>query len=66
MKQGVARTRAGAGDVDALDLVVIHPKEPAGVTQNVHILWTDLIAASDADTARRLGAIPRSARVRRC
>ena len=24
------------------------------VTQNVHILWTDLIAASDADTARRL------------
>ena len=30
-------------------------------TQNVHVLWTDLIAASDADTARRLCAIRRSA-----
>ena len=58
VREGVARTRAGGGDVDALDLVVIHPKEPAGVTQNVHILWTDLIAASDADTARRLGRDP--------
>src|SRR5688500_3909615 len=58
VKQGVARTRAGAGDVDALDLVIVHPKEPSGVTQNVHILWTDLIAASDPDTARRLARDP--------
>jgi hypothetical protein len=64
VKQGVARTRAGAGDVDALDLVVVHPKTPSsGVTQNVHILWTDLIAASDPDTARRLTSDP-SFRVR--
>ena len=58
VKQGVARTRAGGGDVDALDLVVVHPKEPAGVTQNVHILWTDLMAASDPDTAQRLARDP--------
>ncbi len=58
VKQGVARTRAGGGDVDALDLVVVHPKEPSGVTQNVHILWTDLIAASDPDTAQRLARDP--------
>ena len=58
VKQGVARTRAGAGDVDALDLVVVHPKESSGVRQNVHILWTDLIAASDPDTARRLARDP--------
>ncbi len=58
VKQGVARTRAGGGDVDALDLVVVHPNEPAGVTQNVHILWTDLIAASDPDTAQRLSRDP--------
>jgi hypothetical protein len=58
VKQGLARTKAGAGDIDALDLVIAHPKEPSGATQNIHILWTDLIAASDADTARRLGRDP--------
>jgi hypothetical protein len=58
VKQGVARSRAGGGDIDALDLVIVHPKEPSGVTQNVHILWTDLIAASDPDTARRLARDP--------
>jgi hypothetical protein len=58
VKQGVARTRAGGGDVDALDLVVTHPKEPSGVTQNVHILWTDLMAASDPGTAQRLARDP--------
>lgn len=58
VKQGVARTRAGGGDIDALDLVIVHPKEPAGVTQNVHVLWTDLIAASDPDTAKRLSRDP--------
>src|SRR6202008_759375 len=58
VKQGVARTRAGGGDVDGLDLVVVHPKEPSGVTQNVHILWTDMMAASDPGTAQRLSRDP--------
>lgn len=50
----VTRTTAGGGDVDGVTLTVDYPGVPSTVTQNVHILWTDLIAASDADTARRL------------
>ena len=50
----MAQTRAGKGDTDGLDLSLEYPLDAAGTTQNVHILWTDLIAASDADTARRV------------
>jgi hypothetical protein len=50
----VAQTLAGKGDADALDLLLEYPQGAASTTQNVHVLWTDLIAASDADTARRL------------
>jgi hypothetical protein len=54
LKAGVTQTRAGKGDADGIALAVEYSNEAATVTQNVHILWTDLIAASDADTARRL------------
>ena len=55
----MAQTRAGKGDTDGLDLVARVPARRGrhGVS-NVHILWTDLIAASDADTARRLPRDP--------
>jgi hypothetical protein len=54
IRAGVAQTRAGRGDEDGIMLALEYPNEPATAAQNVHILWTDLIAASDADTARRL------------
>lgn len=54
LQDGVAQTRAGKGDTDGLDLSLEYPLDAAGTTQNVHVLWTDLIAASDAETARRL------------
>jgi len=54
LQGGVAQTRAGKGDTDGLDLSLEYPLDAAGTTQNVHIIWMDLIAASDADTARRL------------
>ena len=54
LQDDVAQTHAGKGDADALDLVLEYPPGAASTTQNVHVLWTDLIAASDADTARRL------------
>ena len=54
LEGSVARTRAGNGDSDGLDLAVEYPLDATSTIQNVHILWTDLIAASDADTARRL------------
>ena len=37
------------------------PRNPTAVLQNLHVIWADLIAASDADTARRLGDGPRHA-----
>ena len=49
-----ARTSAGKGDVDGIALVVDYPADAPQTAQNVHVLWTDLVAASDADTARRL------------
>ena len=55
---GVARTRAGGGDVDGLDVVVTYPSETAETSQNIHVLWADLIAASDAGTASRLARDP--------
>lgn len=48
------RTTAGSGDVDGLDLTIAYPEFTSGAAQRVHILWTDLVAASDAGTARRL------------
>lgn len=58
LQGAVAETRAGAGDVDALDLVVAYPRESRTRAQRVHVHWADLIAASDADTARRLSSDP--------
>ena len=48
------RSTAGGGDVDGLDLTLEYAATTPGAAQQVHILWTDLVAASDADTARRL------------
>ena len=50
----VARTTAGRSDSDGVRLTLQYPGTELHATQNVHVLWTDLIAASDADTARRL------------
>lgn len=58
LQNGVAQTRAGGGDVDALDFTVAYPNEPSETVQSVHVLWSDLIAASDGDTARRLTRDP--------
>jgi hypothetical protein len=58
LRERAARTRAGAGDTDAIDFVLTYPERRAEVTQNVHVLWTDLIAASDAETATRLTRDP--------
>src|SRR5574341_1379560 len=54
LQQGAWQTRAGAGDIDGVEFTLPLPQEPPRRLQNLHILWADLIAASDADTARRL------------
>lgn len=67
MKDTAWQTRAGGGDVDGVRFRLIYPNEPAQRLQNLHIIWADLIAKSDPDTARRLGEDaafhPNSARV---
>ncbi|MGH9160899.1 MAG: hypothetical protein ACRD2X_13065, partial [Vicinamibacteraceae bacterium] len=47
-------SRAGAGDVDGMTFTLHYPSEPAARMQDLHVLWADLISASDAATARRL------------
>jgi len=58
LKEGVWQTRAGAGDVDGVDFTLAYPDEPQITIQNLHVLWADLIAHSDVDTARRLSNDP--------
>lgn len=58
LRDGVAQTRAGKGDTDALDLVLAYPERPVSRAQRIHVQWMDLIAAGDADTVRRLTRDP--------
>ena len=54
LREHVSETRAGKGDVDGITLTLEYEAGPRTIAQNVHVLWTDLIAAHDADSARRL------------
>ena len=55
---GVVRTRAGNGDVDALDIQLAYPTAPPARAQRIQVGWTELIAAADPDTARRFTRDP--------
>ena len=54
LKGDAWQSTAGAGDIDGVSFTLVYPQEPATRLQNLHIIWADLIAQSDADTARRL------------
>jgi hypothetical protein len=56
--EGAWQTRAGAGDTDGLELTLSQQGEAARRIDNLHIIWSDLIAASDPGTARRLSRDP--------
>jgi hypothetical protein len=58
LRDGAWQTAAGAGDVDGVDFTLACPEEPVRRLQNLHIIWADLIAGSDPDTARRLSRDP--------
>ena len=58
LKGLVAETRTSEGDTDAIDLVVTYPAWTAERAQRIHVQWTELLAASDAQTAGRLGRDP--------
>ncbi|HET8550305.1 MAG TPA: hypothetical protein VFL57_19980, partial [Bryobacteraceae bacterium] len=55
---GVWRTRAGGVDIDGLEVTLVRQQTPSRRIDNLHIIWADLIAAADPDTARRLNADP--------
>jgi hypothetical protein len=58
LRADVAETKAGAGDVDGIQLRLVYPTEAPEVIQDVHVLWSDLISGADAETAQRLGRDP--------
>src|SRR5258708_924175 len=43
-ENGAWLTRAGAGDVDALEVELRYPRRTVGVITNLHRIWADLIA----------------------
>ncbi len=63
----LAKTGQLDGGADGLQFVLNAPGPPAARLQNLQIIWADLIAAADADTARRLGGdaamVPNSPRL---
>lgn len=67
LKEGAWQSSAGRSDVDGVELTLRYPTEEGQRVQNLHILWADLIAQSDADSARRLSQDaafnPRSAKL---
>ena len=54
--EGAWRTVAGAGDVDGIDFTLRYPNEPERRVSNLQVIWADLIAAADSETARRLSS----------
>ncbi len=58
LKGDAWQSTAGAGDVDGVMFTLVYPQPSSTRLQNLHIIWADLMAQSDADTARRLGQDP--------
>ena len=58
LRDGVAETLAGAGDVDGLDFTLAYPERAVREITNLQAIWAYLLAHSDADTVRRLRQDP--------
>jgi hypothetical protein len=57
-RDGAWQTDAGGGDVDGISVTLRYADVRVQPINNLHVIWRDLIAASDADTARRLQLDP--------
>ncbi|MGJ5819704.1 hypothetical protein [Paludibaculum fermentans] len=51
----LAKTGAADGAVDGLRFILESPARTEPKLQKLQVIWADLLAAADADTARRLG-----------
>ena len=54
LRDWTVETRAGGGDVDGAQFTVKYSPMAIKTIQKLNSIWADLIAQSDADTARRL------------
>ncbi len=54
LKDDAWQTIAGQADVDGVEFTLQYVPEEVSIIQDMHIIWADLIAHSDPDTARRL------------
>lgn len=52
---GLAKTGPTGGAADGLRFVLDYPPLTGSKLQKLQVIWADLLAAADADTARRLG-----------
>jgi hypothetical protein len=52
---GAWQSRAGAGDIDGIELTLAAGGTRSRRLEELHIIWADLIAAADADSAVRWG-----------
>ena len=55
MRIGPVASYPGAGDVHGIQFVLDCPPRDEPRLQKLQVIWADLLAAADADTARRLG-----------
>jgi hypothetical protein len=53
-RDGAWQTTAGQADVDGVEFTLQYAPEEVSIIQDMHVIWADLIARSDSDTARRL------------
>ncbi len=58
LKDGAWQTEAGGGDVDGITATLQYGDRTAKDLDNLQVIWRDLIAQSDPDTARRLKSDP--------
>ncbi len=54
LKNGAWVTQAGAGDADGMEFTLTAVEPEHDQLQDVQVMWSDLMAAADADTALRL------------
>ena len=58
LKGDAWESTAAAGDIDGVTFTLVYRQMSSTRLQNLHIIWADLIAQSDADSARRLSHDP--------
>src|SRR5262245_43163358 len=54
----VVQTLSGGGDVDGVELALRFPARRVTEIANPHVIWRELVASSDPDTAQRLRLDP--------